>query len=73
MKVVGTVTNCQKSWTDQPTDGPMEQLTKWIVEAHPGAEWNTVVLQGHCFDSRLVPFYLESNTAKFQLDPLWNG
>ena len=39
---------------------------------HCGA-WNTTVLQGHCFVSRLDCLHLKSNHAKFQLNPIRNG
>ena len=36
-------------------------------------EYCSVALQGHCFNFRLDPFYLESHHAKFQLNPLRIG
>ena len=37
------------------------------------AAWNTAVLQGHCFVSRLHYLQLKSNNAQFQLNPIRNG
>ena len=37
------------------------------------AAWNTAVLQGHCFVSRLDCLHLKSNHAKFQPNPIRNG
>ena len=45
----------------------------WADKRFCNAAWNTAVLRGHCFDSKLDPFYLENHHAKFQLNPLRNG
>ena len=37
------------------------------------AAWNTAVLKGHCFVSRLDCLHLKINYAKFQLNPIRNG
>ena len=37
------------------------------------AAWNTAVLQGNCFVSRLDCLNFKSNHAKFQLNPIRNG
>ena len=37
------------------------------------AAWNTAVLQGHYFVSRLDCLHLKKNHAKFQLNPVRNG
>ena len=37
------------------------------------AAWNTAMLKGHCFVSRLDCLHLKSNHAKFQLNPISNG
>ena len=48
-------------------------IEKWLRWRFRSAAWNTEVLQGHCFKSRLDPFHLKNNHAKFQLNPLRNG
>ena len=37
------------------------------------APWNTAVLQGHCFVSRLDWLHLNVNHAQFELNPIRNG
>ena len=45
----------------------------WAHYRFCSAAWNTAVVKGNCFDSRLDPFRLDGNHAKDQLNALRNG
>ena len=51
-----------------------KSIEKFLADRNSAcAAWNTAVLQGLCFVSRLDHLHLKSKHAKIQLNPIRNG